>query len=105
MWRKFRHWIKEIKRVKPGRRFQKQYERGRQKNDSALRHTVFIVLGSALVITGFLLSIPPGVPGFLVSLAGLALIAARWHFLAKLLDKAELYGRSIIQRVRDRKNK
>jgi hypothetical protein len=105
MWLKFKYILRDIKRAKPGRRFKELYERGQQKNDSALLDAVLIVLGATLVVTGFLLSIPPGVPGFLVTLAGLALIAARWHFFAKLLDKIELRGRSIMQRVRNLKNK
>jgi hypothetical protein len=60
----------------------------------------YVIAGLALLIGGFLLSLPPGVPGFLLWVPGLALLAARFRGFAALLDGLEVRSRRIWQRLR-----
>lgn len=57
----------------------------------------YVAAGLALVIGGLVLSLPPGVPGFLLWIPGLALLAARFKGLAMLLDRLEAWGRQAWQ--------
>jgi sulfite exporter TauE/SafE len=103
MLQKLKSELREIKHGLPGRRFSDHYNRSRQSESasgSVWKKWAYIVLGLLLLIVGLLLSLPPGIPGFLLWIPGLALLAARSKTLAKLLDRTEVWGQKTWQRLR-----
>ncbi|MFP4069060.1 MAG: hypothetical protein ACLFVC_02665 [Opitutales bacterium] len=99
-------WLKntfrEVSDDKPGERFINHYLRRQEELNGAKlwKSYVAIAAGVALGIIGFLFSIPPGSPGFLLWIPGLGLIAARVKFVAVFLDKLESGSRSIYGKIR-----
>lgn len=64
------------------------YRKAQEKENPVLS-ALSILLGFIMVIVGSLLSIPPGVPGFLITVPGLGIIASRVKIVAILLDRSE----------------
>jgi hypothetical protein len=98
--------FREVRNGKPGRRFIDHHDRTRRSesgNETAWRNVAHIAGGVVLLAAGLLLSLPPGVPGFLLWIPGLALLASRLRWLAMLLDYAEVLGRRVIGRFRRRR--
>ena len=62
---------------------------------------VQITLGVLVMVSGIIISLPPGIPGFFITLAGLGIIAARSHRVARALDRTELGARRWWRRLRD----
>jgi hypothetical protein len=85
---KLRRTYREIVRAPAGRRFHRYHQRRR--GCTGRWHTaVYGGAGLLLVIMGLALSLPPLVPGFLLWLPGLALIAAQFETVARALDGIE----------------
>jgi hypothetical protein len=89
-WRRFKH-------DEPGQRFEQHYER-MQHRSTALRLSTLII-GIVLVAVGLALCFIPG-PGTPLLVFGLALIGARWRWLSRQLDKAEVALRRKYRRVK-----
>ena len=105
MLQKIKSEFREIKHGEPGRRFIDHYKRTRRREAgrSGVWKTLGLVsAGVILVICGFVLSLPPGMPGFLLWIPGLALIAARSGRAAILLDRLESLGRRVWGSLRRR---
>lgn len=103
MLQKIKSQFREVKDGKPGRRFVAHHERSKRRegdDKTSWRTLGYIVAGVVLLVAGFALSLPPGVPGFLLWIPGLALLAASFRGFAKLLDRLELWGRQVWQRLR-----
>ena len=83
----------------PGMRFTEHHEaRRREKGEQSVGKTsLYIGIGIALLVIGLLLSIPPGVPGFLLWLPALGLVASRFRPAAVLLDRAEMLLRRLFR--------
>ncbi|AUN96250.1 hypothetical protein C0099_15660 [Pseudazoarcus pumilus] len=89
----------------PGRRFVDHYERSRHRHGmrgSLWASCGYVAAGLVLVIVGLVASLPPGVPGFLLWIPGLALLASRSRGLALLLDRLEAWTRRMWARYRRR---
>lgn len=98
--------VQRLVRAEPGRRFTGHYRQHRLREgrrESALRSGVFIAFGLLLLLCGLLLSIPPGVPGFLLWLPGLVLMVARLKGFAVLLDRSELAVRKLLGKYRPKR--
>jgi hypothetical protein len=98
---KIKQEFREVKNGKPGKRFVDHFHRIRRRENG--RGTFwktfgYVAVGLLLVICGFVLSLPPGVPGFLLWIPGIALLAARSKPLAKLLDRLETWARHVWQK-------
>jgi hypothetical protein len=101
---KIKSEFREIKDGSPGSRFIDYYERSRRRESVRGWKTLgYVFAGLVLLICGLLLSLPPGVPGFLLWIPGLALLAARFKSFAILLDRLELQTWKAWQRVRTRR--
>jgi len=90
---------------KPGSRFRDHHRRHRQaegRATSAWKTAGYLLLGATLLTAGLVLSIPPGLPGFLLWIPGLGLLVARLGVLAALLDRGELWLRKIAGRLASR---
>lgn len=98
---KIKQEFQEIKDGEPGQRFVDHYERIKRKEGQRSlpwSTMAYVAVGLLLVVCGLLLSLPPGVPGFLLWIPGLALLSARSKGLAMLLDRLEAWGRTMWQR-------
>lgn len=96
MLQKIKQEFREVRAGVPGCRFLDHYQRTRRKEGargSSWRTAGYVAAGLVLIVCGLLLSLPPGVPGFLLWIPGLALLAARFKGLAMLLDRLEAWGR------------
>jgi len=87
----------ELKRGKPGHRFQGRYERANRRG--GLRKWALIVGGVLLILAGIVFLPLPG-PGILIIAAGGFLMAEESHAAARALDWIELRVRSVISSPR-----
>lgn len=106
MLQKIKLAFREIRAGVPGRRFVDHYRSSRRRDGG--RRTLwttfgYVAIGMALVIGGLVLSLPPGVPGFLLWIPGVALLAAHFKGLAILLDRLEAWGRLVWKRLVNRR--
>lgn len=96
------HW-REIKRGKPGHRFQDRYERARRQEHKAGagQRIFFLIAGFVCLAVGALLVIFPGpaIPFFF--LAG-AFLASESRRVAKVMDWAEVRVRKIVAWLKPR---
>jgi hypothetical protein len=100
MWETAKQQVSEFWCGTPGQRFQQYYRRRQQAmRAQPWQKAVSVGLGLVLVVVGVALSIPPGVPGFLITLPGLGLLATQSRTLARWLDRAELKLRRLFSRV------
>jgi hypothetical protein len=93
---KLKREVDAIKSGEPGHRFQSLYEqraKGESPSQARWRNISHVIGGLLLVIVGGVLSIPPGLPGFLLWIPGLALLVSRSPRLAFLLDRSECAAR------------
>jgi uncharacterized protein (TIGR02611 family) len=82
----------------PGKRFEQQYwRRQRTRKRSFLKKALFVGGGIIVTVLGILELPLPG-PGTVIIIAGLGLIAQESLWLSRLLDKAELLIRRLIDR-------
>lgn len=96
-WKRFTRPVRELLRGSPGRRFRDFHEARAQERSRVMR-AGRVVLGVVLMLAGVLLSMPPLVPGFLVTAAGLALIASQSRRVAHWLDRIERRLRKVVGR-------
>lgn len=102
MLQKIKREFREIKAGEPGSRFVDHYKSSRRREGTrgTFWKTIgYVAAGLVLIICGLVLSLPPGVPGFLLWIPGLALLAARFKGLAMLLDRLEAWGRQAWESV------
>jgi len=91
-----RSWT-QLKRGRPGHRFQDRAERNRR---TASNHSWYIkwlerIFGVILVLAGVMLCFIPG-PGLPLIFLGAALLAARSPFVARILDWTEVKTRKVL---------
>ncbi len=96
---------RQLRQDKPGERFQAYYRRRQSQGASGigLRRIVNIAAGILITLAGLFFLPAPG-PGMVIIVIGLALLASELHFVAKQLDRAELFGRPIWQKFRRRRD-
>jgi len=83
----------------PGTRFRTFYNLRHEKTQgSPWQNRVYTAVGISLILGGFLLSISPGIPGFILMIAGISMIAARSYFVATFLDAIETSARCVLSR-------
>jgi uncharacterized protein (TIGR02611 family) len=90
-----------FKGAQPGRRFEAEYHRARERRTSVWKRRAVVVLGIALIAIGVVALPAPG-PGWLVIGAGGALLARESLTVAHFLDSAEVRGRRLGSAVRRR---
>lgn len=89
MFARIKEDYKRLINAVPGRRFRDYYDY-RKGHKKPWQRMVYISAGSVLIVLGFFLSLPPGIPGFLLWVPGLGLLVQQSKVLAILLDKAEV---------------
>jgi len=86
----------ELKRGRPGHRFQSRYERNQHARAGAVRKWSLIALGAVLILAGIVFLPLPG-PGMLIIAAGAFLMAERSRAAARALDWVEVKVRRLIR--------
>jgi hypothetical protein len=84
-----------------GTRFRAHYERVKKAHPSALRTMLAIGVGMILLAAGLAMLVLPG-PGILVGTIGAALLAGESLFMARLLDRIDLWLTGLWHRWRRR---
>lgn len=87
-----------IRNAEPGKRFTAYYEYRNKRSRS--KSSLYISVGILLVVIGFSLSLVPGVPGILLGIPGLGMIASQFRPMARLLDRIEIISYCLLRRLR-----
>ena len=90
----FKEFWTNIKKGRPGSRFQDQYDEARKERRSRIGRVARIVAGLLLFPVGVFFLAVPG-PGLLVIAFGAVLIAREFRVAAVILDAVEVRGRKI----------
>ncbi len=96
---KLKKITRQLRRSKPGRRFVDHYHQNKHKNTNAWKRWLIISLGTVMTMAGLVLSLPPAMPGFLLWIPGLALVASQVKAVAVVLDKLECAARSLYHKI------
>lgn len=96
---KLKKTIRQLRRSKPGRRFVDHYHQNKHKNTNAWKRWLVIILGTVMTMAGLVLSLPPAMPGFLLWIPGLALVASQVKPVAVVLDKLECAVRNLYHKI------
>jgi hypothetical protein len=84
----------------PGERFMNYYRlRKKKRREHPLLNMLYILTGIGLILAGAFLFAIPGVPGIVLGIPGLAMLAARSKAFARLLDITEILLRGIYRKV------
>lgn len=102
---RFKAYLRRLKGEPPGERFTAEFQRNHALQETMMQRLLISGFAVLCVIVGLLLSIPPAVPGFLLWLPALGLLAARSETLARLLDAAELWAHRLWQRLQARRRR
>lgn len=94
MFERLRQRWHEVKRAKPGTRFQRRYEQHKKEQCSVWRKPIYLVVGTLLFLLGLVLLPAPG-PGFLVIFLGAGMIAEESLWTARALDWLEVRLRRV----------
>jgi len=98
MFARLKQSWQDLKKRRPGHRFEERYEQSRAKAGSGGGgRTIKLVVGILLVLVGIVLLVIPG-PGSLFIVIGGAFLAEESRTVARFLDRTELAGRRVIAR-------
>jgi hypothetical protein len=103
MWKALkRHW-RELRSSRPGRRFQKRYQRNQRakSEQSVFRRLAQPVAGFVVLAVGVFFCLVPG-PGLPIVVVGAALLAGEWLVIAGAMDWSEIRLRKIFAWARRR---
>jgi uncharacterized protein (TIGR02611 family) len=80
---------RHLKSGKPGKRFERQYEKRKKSGSSKISRILFVITGVVILAGGIFFLPAPG-PGTLIVALGAALIARESLFVARILDWIEV---------------
>ena len=92
------HQLGALRRAARGDRFQALHRRRTLRPRGRARRLASLGLGVLLLLVGIVTYPVPGPPSTLMVLAGLALIAQEWMWVACLLDRQEMRLHARLQR-------
>jgi hypothetical protein len=100
LFKKIKSQFQQFRRDVPGERFKNLHSR-QQRSGKKLPMTILgIALGIILIAGGILLGFVPGLPGIVLSVLGIGLIAAQFSWLANWCDISELALREFVAKIR-----
>jgi uncharacterized protein (TIGR02611 family) len=90
------HW-RDLKRGRPGRRFQDRYERARhdERRSGLVQRFALIVVGLVCIVIGLVLSVMPG-PAILFFFVAGGLLATESRWIARVMDWFEVKVRQVV---------
>lgn len=91
MFDRLKNWLNQLRHGRPGRRFIDHYclNHRHLEQEPLWKLWLWTGLGFTLLVAGLFLSLPPGLPGFLLWAPGLALLASQFKGMAMALDWLE----------------
>jgi hypothetical protein len=94
------HW-RDLRKTRPGHRFQDRYKRNRRGREGELWRRRFLkpAIGVLLLCGGLILCFIPG-PGLPLVLVGATLLAERSRPIARAMDWCELKLRKVLRRAK-----
>ena len=92
MFKRLQQWWEELKRGRPGSRFQEQHDRNRSERKSRVGRMLRVAAGVLLIPVGVFFLAVPG-PGLIIVGVGAVLIAREFGAVARVLDAIEVRGR------------
>jgi uncharacterized protein (TIGR02611 family) len=95
-----REWS-QLKRGKPGSRFQDQFDRNQREKKSNIGRAFRVVAGLILLPVGLFFLAVPG-PGLVIIALGAVLVAREFGFAARFLDAIEVRARKVMTWVLQR---
>lgn len=95
MFKELKHEWSQLKRGKPGSRFQDQFDRNQREKKSNIGRVLRVVAGLILLPIGLFFLAVPG-PGLVIIAIGAVLIAREFGFAARFLDAVEVWSRNVI---------
>lgn len=99
IWGRLRKRVRRILDDPPGERFRNEYRRRKDRSERWWVSAAVLAGAALLAVAGLLLSIPPGLPGFLIWIPALGLGASRTRPVAVLLDRLEIRTRNLFRRL------
>lgn len=100
MFRKLKEIFIFISHAPPGERFISYHRlRKKRRREHPAFDLAYILTGIGLIVAGASLSLVPGVPGIVLGIPGLAMLAARSKTFAGLLDFTEILARRVYKKV------
>lgn len=100
MWDHLKQGWHRFRNAKPGERFMKAHDHQQSARSGSASSILMIVLGSLFILGGLFLGLIPGVPGIVLAVVGLALIATRFRRLAEWLDRGEVGLRNLVNKLK-----
>jgi UPF0716 family protein affecting phage T7 exclusion len=97
---KIKRAYQQFKEDAPGERFLNLYQRRQQQSKGPVATVLIVIVGLVLIVGGFLLGLIPGVPGIVLGVLGVALIATRFRRMAVWMDRAEVKLRKLWRKCR-----
>ena len=101
MFKRLKESWADLKRGRPGSRFEAQYDEQQKKKKNPFGKALRIIIGLLLFPVGIFFLAVPG-PGLLVIAVGAVLIAREFRFAARFLDTFEVRARKTIEWARRR---
>lgn len=98
-WSRWRGRVRTLLADAPGERFQNEYRKRRNRRERWWVSVAMLSGAALLAVVGLLLSIPPGMPGFLLWIPALGIIASRTRPVAKWMDRLEIWTRRMTERL------
>jgi uncharacterized protein (TIGR02611 family) len=89
------HW-RDLKRGKPGKRFQDHYKNRHESGGNRMRKVLYLGIGALIVAAGIFFLPAPG-PGFIIIFLGGGLMAQESLAAAKTLDWCEVRVRRVME--------
>ena len=106
MRRTLKQYFRHLAEAPAGKRFHRFHKRHKRSKEPNWKRVLYVLTGVGVIMLGITLSIPPGIPGFVLTLAGIGIIAARSASVARTIDRAELvlhdYYRKVMKSARKR---
>jgi hypothetical protein len=81
--------FRRFRAARPGERFMQLHSQMHRGGGGRLWFGISVLAGVLLILVGAALGFIPGVPGFLVALLGLGIIAAQVESVARWCDRSE----------------
>jgi hypothetical protein len=101
MFRELKREWSQLRKGRPGSRFQEQYDRNRREQTGAPGRVLRIAVGVLLFPIGVFFLAVPG-PGLLVIALGAVMIAREFRTAARAMDAIEVRGRQAFRWIRQR---
>jgi hypothetical protein len=100
MFRKLKDGYRRFKIDQPGERFIHLHQRWHSEARGVLINVLAVVIGAVLIVAGVLFGLVPGVPGIVLVVLGIGVIAAQFRRLARILDRVEISLRRACRKCR-----